>query len=127
MTKKLEKLEVAAVSPFGTTSLPCGLCGGPHDSQTCNFITDDQPSAEQVNYMGNQPRPPHNDPYSNTFNPGWKNHPNFSWGGNQGQRIHNNFHDQNHPYQPPFQRQQPYQQPPLPPHPIQKQSQPSSL
>ncbi|MED6117522.1 hypothetical protein PIB30_110736, partial [Stylosanthes scabra] len=51
MTKKLEKLEVAAVSPFGTTSLPCGLCGGPHDSQTCSFITDDQPSAEQVNYM----------------------------------------------------------------------------
>ncbi|MED6189550.1 hypothetical protein PIB30_097035 [Stylosanthes scabra] len=27
MTKKLEKLEVAAVSAFGTTSLPCGLCG----------------------------------------------------------------------------------------------------
>ncbi|MED6164154.1 hypothetical protein PIB30_086946 [Stylosanthes scabra] len=53
MTKKLEKLEVAAVSPFGTTSLPCGLCGGPHDSQTCSFIMDDQSSAEQVNYVGN--------------------------------------------------------------------------
>ncbi|MED6227174.1 hypothetical protein PIB30_110915, partial [Stylosanthes scabra] len=47
MTKKLEKLEVVAVSPFGTTSLPCGLCGGPHDSQTCSFIMDDQPSADQ--------------------------------------------------------------------------------
>ncbi|MED6215222.1 hypothetical protein PIB30_111262, partial [Stylosanthes scabra] len=69
MTKKLEKLEVAAVSPFGTTSLPCGLCGGPHDSQACSFIMDDQSSAEQVNYLGNQPRPPQNDPYSNTYNP----------------------------------------------------------
>ncbi|MED6202846.1 hypothetical protein PIB30_109702 [Stylosanthes scabra] len=47
MTKKLEKLDVAAVSPFGTTSLPCGLCGGPHDSQICSFIMDDQSSAEQ--------------------------------------------------------------------------------
>ncbi|MED6179002.1 hypothetical protein PIB30_112868, partial [Stylosanthes scabra] len=46
---------------------------------------------------------------------------------NQGQTIHNNFHDQKRPYQPPFQRQQSYQQPPLPPQPIQKQSQPNSL
>ena len=23
-----------------------------------------------------------NNPYSNTYNPGWRNHPNFSWGGN---------------------------------------------
>ncbi|MED6130139.1 hypothetical protein PIB30_115103, partial [Stylosanthes scabra] len=51
MTKKLEKLEVSAVSPFGATSLPCGLCGGPHDSQTCSFIMDDQSSSEQVNYI----------------------------------------------------------------------------
>ncbi|MED6165323.1 hypothetical protein PIB30_098473, partial [Stylosanthes scabra] len=51
---------------------------------------DDQPSAEQVNYMGNQPRPPQNDPYSNTYNSGWRNHSNFSWGGNQGQRSNNN-------------------------------------
>ncbi|XP_057251773.1 uncharacterized protein LOC104897055 [Beta vulgaris subsp. vulgaris] len=26
-----------------------------------------------------KPWPPNNDPYSNTFNPGWRNHPNFSW------------------------------------------------
>ncbi|MED6154702.1 hypothetical protein PIB30_115261, partial [Stylosanthes scabra] len=69
MTKKLEKLEAAAVTSHGTTSLPCGLCGGPHDNQTCSFILNDQSSAEQVNYVGNQPRPPQNDPYSNTFNP----------------------------------------------------------
>ncbi|MED6187506.1 hypothetical protein PIB30_077094 [Stylosanthes scabra] len=52
MTKKLEKIEVSAVSRFGETSLPCGLCGGPHDSQTCSFIMDDQSSSEQVNFAG---------------------------------------------------------------------------
>ncbi|MED6162263.1 hypothetical protein PIB30_068750 [Stylosanthes scabra] len=59
MTKKLEKLEVAAVSPFGTTSLPCGLCGGPPDSQTCSFIMNDQSSAEQRsnNNIQNNNRP----------------------------------------------------------------------
>ena len=24
-------------------------------------------------------RPPRNNPYSNTYNPGWRNHPNFPW------------------------------------------------
>ncbi|MED6112225.1 hypothetical protein PIB30_059764 [Stylosanthes scabra] len=61
-------------------------------------LEDVHTSVEQVNYVGNQPR---NDPYSNTYNQGWKNHPNFSWGGNQGSN--------NRPYQLPFQRQQQYQ------------------
>ncbi|MED6127006.1 hypothetical protein PIB30_083929 [Stylosanthes scabra] len=53
--------------------------------------------------MGNAPRPPVNDPYAKTFNPGWRNHPNFGWGGqgNQGQRPHNNnFQQQQHPVPP---------------------------
>ncbi|MED6190943.1 hypothetical protein PIB30_111023, partial [Stylosanthes scabra] len=84
---------------------------------------DDQSSAEQVNYLGNQPRPPQNDPYSNMYNPGWRNHPNFSWGGNQGQKSNNNTQNNNRPYQPPFQRQQqPFQQPPPPIPPQQKLS-----
>ncbi|KAL5543361.1 hypothetical protein UlMin_007145 [Ulmus minor] len=35
------------------------------------------------NYVSNFQRPQHN-PYSNTYNPGWRNHPNLSWGNNQG-------------------------------------------
>ncbi|MED6178694.1 hypothetical protein PIB30_110037, partial [Stylosanthes scabra] len=46
----------------------------------CNLIQDDQSSAAQVNYVGSQSRPQHNDPHSNTYNPGWRNHPNFIWG-----------------------------------------------
>ncbi|KAK5771136.1 hypothetical protein PVK06_047311 [Gossypium arboreum] len=40
---------------------------------------------EQLNYMGNNPRP-QNNPYSNTYNAGWRNHPNFSRGGQGDQR-----------------------------------------
>ena len=43
-------------------------------------------------------RPPHN-PYSQTYNPGWRNHPNFSWASNNPPRpnFSNNFH---HPTPP---------------------------
>ncbi|XP_073121776.1 uncharacterized protein [Henckelia pumila] len=41
---------------------------------------DEQPvfKVDAANFMGNQGRQQYN-PYSNTYNPGWKNHPNFSW------------------------------------------------
>ncbi|KAL4373116.1 hypothetical protein AHAS_Ahas05G0049600 [Arachis hypogaea] len=49
-----------------------------------NFVQNDnydyaQSSFEQVNYMGNGPRNPNNDPYSKTNNQGCRNHPNFGW------------------------------------------------
>jgi hypothetical protein len=37
---------------------------------------------DQMNALNNFDRP-QNDPYSNTYNPGWKNHPNFSYKNNQ--------------------------------------------
>ncbi|MED6166905.1 hypothetical protein PIB30_113914, partial [Stylosanthes scabra] len=71
------------------------------------FIREDQP-VEQASYMGNQQWQPFQNPNSNTYNPGWRNHPNFGWGGDQNPR-NNNFQTR-----PPFQPQQrpPYQQPP---------------
>ena len=36
----------------------------------------------------NQPRQ-HFDPYSNTYNPRWRNHPNFSWRNNNQASIQN--------------------------------------
>ncbi|KAG8499370.1 hypothetical protein CXB51_005835 [Gossypium anomalum] len=41
---------------------------------------------EQMNYMGNNPRP-QNNPYNNTYNAGWRNHPNFSWGPRKSETI----------------------------------------
>ena len=47
---------------------------------------------EQANYVNNSSRPPY-DPHSKTYNPGWKNHPNFGWGNQQ-----NHNQDHNKPY-----------------------------
>lgn len=38
------------------------------------------PLTEEANYIHNSNRN-QNDPYSNTYNQGWRNHPNLSWGG----------------------------------------------
>ncbi|MED6159283.1 hypothetical protein PIB30_040888 [Stylosanthes scabra] len=88
LNKKTEKLEVASMGTQGETSTACGLCGGS----------------------------PIKIPNANTYNPGWRNHPNLGWGGNQNQRG-SNF--QNRPHYPPFQRP-PFPQPttiPPPPQP----------
>ena len=39
------------------------------------------PSTEQANYVNNFQR--NNNPYSNTYTPAWRNHPNLRWGGNK--------------------------------------------
>ncbi|KAL5578214.1 hypothetical protein UlMin_019913 [Ulmus minor] len=62
----------------------CDLCGGNHASVECQVGNPfASPNSEQANYVSNFQRPQHN-PYSNTYNPGWRNHPNLSWGNNQG-------------------------------------------
>ncbi|XP_021986052.1 uncharacterized protein LOC110882274 [Helianthus annuus] len=58
----------------------CELCGVSHEPGTCEqgvMIT----GHEEVDYLGNQIRP-QNNPYSNTYNPCWRNHPNFGWKAN---------------------------------------------
>ncbi|KAH9735010.1 hypothetical protein KPL71_017596 [Citrus sinensis] len=53
--------------------LSCVYCGEEHDFDNCPR------NPALVNYVGNFNRQPQNNPYSNTYNPGWKQHPNFSW------------------------------------------------
>ncbi|XP_022024854.1 uncharacterized protein LOC110925193 [Helianthus annuus] len=60
----------------------CEQCGVSHEPGTCEqgvMFT----GHEEVDYMGNQIRP-QNNPYSNTYNLGWKNHPNFGWKSGSG-------------------------------------------
>uniref|UniRef100_A0A803MLI4 Uncharacterized protein n=1 Tax=Chenopodium quinoa TaxID=63459 RepID=A0A803MLI4_CHEQI len=69
LTKIFSKM--SNVSLISSPDLSCDNCGGAHASSDClNF--------EQAQYVSNYNRS-QNDPYSNTYNPGWKNHPNFSW------------------------------------------------
>jgi hypothetical protein len=60
----------------------CAVCSQfDHTIETCALYSSaDQ---EQVNYVGRNNYPPKNNPYSNTYNPGWRNHPNFLWNDNQ--------------------------------------------
>ncbi|XP_016475891.1 uncharacterized protein LOC107797506 [Nicotiana tabacum] len=71
----------------------CEFCGEGHTSDICPV------NPESIYYVGQQARGPmnQNSQYSTTYNLNWRNHPNFSWGGNQNIRPQANY---NHPPQP---------------------------
>ncbi|XP_015382977.2 uncharacterized protein LOC107175761 [Citrus sinensis] len=61
----------------------CELCGGNHTSVNCQVGSPFAPSStEQAHYVSNFQRK-QNNPYSNTYNPSWRNHPNLSWNNTQ--------------------------------------------
>ncbi|XP_057248164.1 uncharacterized protein LOC104893987 [Beta vulgaris subsp. vulgaris] len=55
-----------------------------HSFNECKYNTMGAVT-EQANALLNTNTRPQNNPYSNTYNPGWKNHPNFSYKNNQPQ------------------------------------------
>ncbi|XP_071932872.1 uncharacterized protein [Coffea arabica] len=61
----------------------CGVCTAVgHPTEMCPLVQEE--TAEQVNMAGHVPAPRKQyDPYSNTYNPGWRDHPNLSYGGNR--------------------------------------------
>ena len=84
MDKKIDMIikAMASNSMLGQTSKEvCAICSHTNHTTECcpmSSFTDQ----EHANYVGNT-FPKQNNPYSNTYNPGWRNHPNFSWGSNQ--------------------------------------------
>ncbi|XP_073304614.1 uncharacterized protein [Primulina huaijiensis] len=91
VTSKLEALnrKIDSMNVNGTAmrlqEIFCEKCGGEHYVKDCQdsgpfYVNEEAP----VNQLGIQNRP-RNDPYSNTYNPGWRQHPNFSWGGQGSQ------------------------------------------
>ncbi|XP_058725715.1 uncharacterized protein LOC131597010 [Vicia villosa] len=101
----LDTQTVAQVQPVQPIqAVNCEICGGPHFAIHC-VATAQQ--VEEINFLKQ------NNPYSNTYNPGWKNHPNFSWKDQQGNDQKQGivpYQPQQQQYRPP--QQQPYQQPP---------------
>ena len=69
----------------------CGICSNVgHPTDMCPTLQET--NAEQANAMGEyqgQQRQRY-DPFSNTYNLGWRDHPNLSYGGNQQAAITNN-------------------------------------
>lgn len=88
--------QVAQFQPAHNVS--CEICGGPHSTVYC-VATAKQ--IEEINFLRQ------NNPYSNTYSLGWKNHPNFSWKdqkGNVQQQGQSQYRNQ---FQQPQQQQAP--------------------
>lgn len=84
---------VSTISPVGIETSNSSVetvsgvfCGGGH-------IYDDCPNNPvSVNYVGNYNSGNYNrgnNPYSNTYNPGWRQHPNSSWSNQTGKSSNN--------------------------------------
>ena len=77
-------------------------------SRLSNFAFFKECLHEQAHALNSLQRPNHN-PYSQTYNPGWRNHPNFNWksDNNNAQtsqppfQAHHNFQN-SHGYAPPY-------------------------
>lgn len=85
------------VNSVQETGVSCVLCNGSHQFESCPS------NSESVCYVGNMNH--NNNPYSNTYNPGWRHHPNFSWS-NQGAGQGSNSMPQRQQFPPGFHQQQ---------------------
>ncbi|XP_062118654.1 altered inheritance of mitochondria protein 3-like [Humulus lupulus] len=103
LTKQLQKTTLPSQA-MQVQNL-CEVCGTTHQPNQSPAIDMNNMPMEEVQVIGNYQRQPNN-PYSMTYNPAWKNHPNFSWSNNQNTLQ---------PYPPPQPPYQPTQnRPPYP-------------
>ncbi|XP_050222479.1 uncharacterized protein LOC126672568 [Mercurialis annua] len=99
----LKKQVAPRNAPMAYVQVGCEFCGDfNHSGGEC--LVTGQSMSEQVNYIGGQRQA--NDPYSNTYNPGWRNHPNFGWRNEEGQgnaqgsnQVGSSFQSNNRPPQ----------------------------
>ncbi|XP_021834176.1 uncharacterized protein LOC110773973, partial [Prunus avium] len=103
LTRKVEALALSqnmnSVNKIHTEI--CSLCCSPtHSEQTCpssHGYAENNEQANALNYYRNQ----FPSPFSETYNPNWRNHPNFSWRSNQPQNSGGNPSQNNQLCQPP--------------------------
>ncbi|PIN15657.1 hypothetical protein CDL12_11699 [Handroanthus impetiginosus] len=67
----MQSMKNFGVNQVQHTPVKCEECGESHPSYQCPH------SVESIQFVSNA-RKPQNNPYSNTYNPGWRQHPNFS-------------------------------------------------
>ncbi|KAJ9169141.1 hypothetical protein P3X46_020603 [Hevea brasiliensis] len=85
LTRKMDKLSMKVDSSAGGSSNTLEV-GGANVNCAADFSALNQDfSSEQVDYVGNYNQRPGGNSFSATYDPAWRNHPNFSWGGRQGQ------------------------------------------
>ncbi|XP_010275028.1 PREDICTED: uncharacterized protein LOC104610214 [Nelumbo nucifera] len=84
LNKKLENLGVSAMNVSSVHFPFCELCGqGGHASVDCQVGNPFSSSSEQANFVSYGGNRSNFNPYSNTYNPGWRSRPNFFWSNNQ--------------------------------------------
>ncbi|XP_021750418.1 uncharacterized protein LOC110716092 [Chenopodium quinoa] len=116
LTSRFDKFQA------GTSTSPqelCQLCNVQgHIAPDCPQISQntEEMSIEQANaFYSSNPKRPY-DPYSNTYNEGWKHHPNFSYKNTQAQQNPPQPNNYNPP-PPGFQQRPPNTQQPMQPEP----------
>ena len=108
LTKQLQKLNFPG---YPSQVLSCEVCGGRHSTIDCQQGKSYSQgcSIEQLNALNNFNGRPQANPYSNTYNPGWRNHPNFSWSNQIGNQTSNS--NQGYKAPPGFQQKSTYPYP----------------
>ncbi|XP_051124701.1 uncharacterized protein LOC127247053 [Andrographis paniculata] len=89
----------------------CGICtSAGHPTDACPTLQEEcAVDVNTANYSMN--RPPAYNPYSNTYNPGWRDHPNLRYGNAQQGNAHQPFGAMQQMQQPRFYEKQPPQAP----------------
>jgi hypothetical protein len=102
LSRKLDQIMAADFVPTTSPHIPtpqeaCSFCSNPsHQAKDCSIIGQFSkvPPEQVIATFSRLVK----DPYSNSYNPGWRNHPNFSWRaqapGNSGPSLglHNHLH-----------------------------------
>ncbi|PIN17864.1 DNA-directed DNA polymerase [Handroanthus impetiginosus] len=97
----MQSMKNFGVNQVQHTPVTCDECGESHPSDQCPH------SVESIQFVSNA-RKPQNNPYSSTYNPGWRQHPNFSRNNNQGQGSAPRFQQGvQHQVQQPIQEKKP--------------------
>ena len=79
LSQKLDSF-MASGSHQQHSSAVCAICSSStHPTQSCPSSASYPELIEDLNAIQNFQRPSNNNPYSDTYNPGWARHPNFSW------------------------------------------------
>ncbi|XP_065632127.1 uncharacterized protein LOC136061279 [Quercus suber] len=83
LTKKVEAIELgktSEVKKLGPIESSCGMCEtNTHLSKDCPTIPAFQDVLHEQANVASAYRRPFSSPYSETYNPNWRNHPNFRW------------------------------------------------
>jgi hypothetical protein len=113
ISKKLDQLRTGFApnaAHINTQPEPCSFCSSTtHQVNNCpTAVNYTDVSNEQVNAAFSRSG---NDPYSNTYNPGWRNHPNFSWKGQNAENSTSGPHNQAQSNRQPYNSSSTYRPP----------------